>query len=284
VRGREKSRAPEVLLEEVEELEQAGYAEVTFLGQNVTAYGHDLDPAIHLGDLLRQIGEKTSIKRIRFLTGHPRDLKTEIIDAVAEVESACEYFHIPIQAGDDRTLRRMARGYNVDFYRTVVEKIRTRIPDAAITSDLIVGFPGETENEFMRTVSLVEEIGFDLCNTAAYSPRPHTPSASWEQQVPEPEKYERLRFLNSVVSDVAHKRNKQYLEQTVEILVEGKSARNDERLTGRTRTNKIVNFAGPETLKGQLANVIIESVNPWAMRGKLMGQNIVENPAVHGNL
>jgi len=284
VRGREKSRAPEVLLKEVEELEQAGYAEVTLLGQNVTAYGHDLDPAIHLGDLLRLIGKRTSIKRIRFLTGHPRDLQTEIINAVAEVESACEYFHIPVQAGDDRTLRRMARGYNVDFYRKVVEKIRTRIPNAAITSDLIVGFPGETENEFMRTVSLVEEIGFDSCNTAAYSPRPHTPSASWEGQVPEPEKYERLRFLNSVVSDVAHKRNKQYLEQTVEVLVEGKSARNDERLTGRTRTNKIVNFAGPETLKGQLANVIIESVNPWAMRGKLVGQYIAENPEVHGKL
>ncbi len=270
VRGREKSRTPEVLLKEIEELEQAGYAEVTLLGQNVTAYGHDLDPAIHLGDLLHLVG-KTKIKRIRFLTGHPRDLKPEIIDAVAEVENACEYFHIPVQAGDDRTLRRMARGYNVDFYRQVVEKIRTRLPDAAITSDMIVGFPGETENEFMRTVSLVQEIEFDACNTAAYSPRNHTPAASWEQQVPESEKYERLRFLNAVVTDVAHKRNKQYLGKTVEVLVEGTSARNEERLTGRTRTNKIVNFAGSETLKGQLVDVQIESVNPWAMRGSFVG-------------
>jgi len=269
VRGREKSRSPEVVLKEIEELEQAGYAEVTLLGQNVTAYGHDLEPKIHLGDLLRLAGAKTRIKRVRFLTGHPRDLKTEIIDAVAEVENACEYFHIPIQAGDDRTLRRMARGYNVDFYRKVVDQIRTRIPDAAITSDMIVGFPGETENEFMRTVSLVEEIGFDACNTAAYSPRPHTPAASWEAQVPENEKYERLRFLNSVVSDVAHKRNKQYLGKTVEVLVEGTSLRNEDRLTGRTRTNKIVNFAGSSALKGQLVNVRIESVNPWAMRGEL---------------
>ncbi len=269
VRGREKSRAPEVIAHEMQELAQAGYKEVTLLGQNVTAYGHDLNPAIHLGDLLRLVGQNKDIKRIRFLTGHPRDLNPEIIDAVAEVESACEYFHVPIQAGDDRTLRRMARGYNVDFYRKLVEKIRARIPDAAITSDLIVGFPGETENEFMRTVSLVEEIGFDSCNTAAYSPRPHTPSASWEEQVPEDEKYERLRFLNAVVGDIALKRNKHYLDKTVEVLVEGKSQRNEERVTGRTRTNKIVNFAGSDNLKGQLVNVKIESVNPWALRGIL---------------
>ena len=267
VRGREKSRSPELIAHEIQELGQSGYKEVTLLGQNVTAYGHDLDPAIHLGDLLRLVGQNKDIKRIRFITGHPRDLKPEIIDAVAEVDNACEYFHVPIQAGDDRTLRRMARGYNVDFYRKLVEKIRARMPEAAITSDLIVGFPGETENEFMRTVSLVEEIGFDSCNTAAYSPRQHTPSASWEGQVSEHEKYERLRFLNAVVGDVALKRNKQYLNQDVEVLVEGKSQRNDARLTGRTRTNKVVNFAGAENLIGQLIKVKIESVNPWALRG-----------------
>ncbi len=269
VRGREKSRAPEIILKEMQELGQAGYREVTLLGQNVTAYGHDLDSAIHLGDLLRLVGKTESIKRIRFITGHPRDLKVEIIDAVKEVDTACEYFHIPIQAGDDRTLRRMARGYNVDFYRKKIDEIRSRIPEAAITSDLIVGFPGETEQEFMRTISLVEEIGFDSCNTAAYSPRPHTPAASWEGQVSDHEKYERLRFLNSVVTDVALKRNQQYLNKVVEVLAEGKSERNDSRLAGRTRTNKIVNFSGPASLKGQLVNVFVESVNPWALRGVL---------------
>ncbi len=277
VRGREKSRTPQTIVREIEELGQAGYKEVTLLGQNVTAYGHDLDPAIHLGDLIRMVDKVKEIKRIRFLTGHPRDLRVEIIDAVAEVESACEYFHVPIQAGDDRTLRRMARGYNVDFYRKLVDKIRTRIPESAITSDLIVGFPGETEQEFMRTVSLVEEIGFDACNTAAYSPRPHTPSASWEGQVSENEKYERLRFLNSVITEVAHKCNKQYLGKIVEVLVEGKSQRNDARLSGRTRTNKIVNFAGTESLTGQLVNVLVESVNPWAMRGVLNDPRYVTN-------
>jgi tRNA-2-methylthio-N6-dimethylallyladenosine synthase len=269
VRGREKSRAPASILKEIDELAQTGYKEVTLLGQNVTAYGHDLNPKIHLGDLLRMIGEASSLKRLRFITGHPRDLKEEIIDAVADVETACEYFHVPIQSGDDRTLRRMARGYNVDFYRHLVDKIRGRIPEAAITSDLIVGFPGETESEFMNTVALVEEICFDSCNTAAYSPRPHTPAANWENQVPETEKYERLRFLNQVVADVSHRRNKRYLGRTVEVLVEGKSERSDNRLAGRTRTNKIVNFEGDESLVGKLVDVSITKANPWALRGDL---------------
>ena len=227
VRGREKSRAPESILKEIEELAQAGYKEVTLLGQNVTAYGHDLDPEIHLGDLLRMIGCASGLKRVRFITGHPRDLRAEIIDAVADVESACEYFHVPIQAGDDRTLRRMARGYNVDFYRRLVDTIRSRIPEAAITSDLIVGFPGETE------------------------------------------KYERLRFLNSVVAEVSHRRNKRYLGLTVEVLVEGKSERSANRLAGRTRTNKVVNFEGNSDLVGQLVNVRVTQANPWALRGTL---------------
>lgn len=269
VRGREKSREPDAIVKEVRELADAGYLEVTLLGQNVTAYGHDLNPAIHLGHLLDEVGEVEGIKRVRFITGHPRDLKDEIIDAVARVSTACEYFHIPIQAGSDRTLRRMARGYNVDFYRRIAEKIRNKIAGAAITTDLIVGFPGETENEFMETVSLVEEIAFDSCNTAAYSPRPHTPSANWEPQIPENEKYERLRFLNTVVSDVSHRVNKRYLGKCVEVLVEGPSERSPDRLTGRTRTNKVVNFEGDQSLAGKLVDVEIQAANPWALRGAL---------------
>lgn len=270
VRGREKSRAPEQIVSEIEELAAAGYKEVTLLGQNVTAYGHDLKPVIHMGDLMRMIGKIDAMKRVRFFTGHPRDLQDGIIDAVAEVENVCEYFHIPIQAGDDRTLRRMARGYNVDFYRKMVEKIRKKVPGAAITTDIIVGFPGETEAEFMNSVNLVEEIGFDMANTAAYSPRPHTPAANWPDQVPEEEKFERLRFLNSVINDVSHLRNKEYLGRTVELLVEGRSQRNKERLTGRTRTNKIVNFEGGEELIGKLIDVKIETANAWALRGELL--------------
>lgn len=270
VRGREKSRLPGQIIKELEELAQAGYLDITLLGQNVTAYGHDLDPPIHLGDLLRMTGSLEAIKRVRFVTGHPRDLRGEIIDAVADVPNACEYFHVPIQSGDNRTLRRMARGYQVDFYRRMVDQIRAKMPDASITSDMIVGFPGETEQEFMNTVNLIEEICFDSCNTAAYSPRPHTPSANWPDQVPELEKYERLRYLNSVVSEVSHRRNQRYLGKTVEVLVEGRSQRNPERLSGRTATNKIVNFEGSEDELDKLVNVMIESANPWALRGRLI--------------
>ena len=164
----------------------------------------------------------------------------------------------------------------MDFYRKVVEEIRNRIPDAAITTDLIVGFPGETQEEFLNTVRLVEELCFDSCNTAAYSPRPHTPSANWPDQIPEEEKYERLRYLNTVVSEVSHRRNKRYLGKTVEVLVEGPSARNPERLSGRTTTNKLVNFekpeleTDPEALTGKLVEVTIDSANPWALRGTLV--------------
>jgi tRNA-2-methylthio-N6-dimethylallyladenosine synthase len=272
-RGREKSRTADTILKEIDELSVAGYKEVTLLGQNVTAYGHDLDPQIHLGHLLRKIDTTSSIKRVRFLTGHPRDLNPEIIDAVAGCETACEYFHLPIQAGDDRTLRRMARGYNVDFYRRVVDDIRKKMPEASITTDLIVGFPGETQEEFMNTVSLVEEICFDACITAAYSPRPHTPASNWEQQVPQDEKQERLRFLNTVVGEIANRRNQKLLNKTVELLVEGRSERSNGRLMGRTRTNKIVNFAGDDSLVGQLVDVRIIASNPWALRGELPGAN-----------
>ncbi len=269
VRGREKSREPSAIKSEIQQLANTGYKEVTLLGQNVTAYGHDLNPPIHLGNLLEMIGAMDSIKRVRFITGHPRDLKPEIIDAVASVPSACEYFHIPIQAGNDRVLRRMARGYSVDFYRRVVDQIRNKIPEAAITSDLIVGFPGETEEEFMQTVSLVEDIGFDSCNTAAYSPRPHTHAASWEGQIPDAEKQERLRFLNAMVTEVSHRCNKRYLDRNVEVLVEGESERSPNRLSGRTRTNKIVNFEGGASLIGQLVDVHIQTANPWALRGAM---------------
>jgi tRNA-2-methylthio-N6-dimethylallyladenosine synthase len=167
----------------------------------------------------------------------------------------------------------MARGYNTDFYRRVVDDIRKKMPDAAITTDLIVGFPGETQEEFMNTVSLVEEICFDACITAAYSPRPHTPASNWEAQVPDFEKQERLRFLNTVVSEIANRRNQKLLNKTVELLVEGKSERSNGRLMGRTRTNKIVNFAGDDSLVGQLVDVEIVAANPWALRGQLPGSN-----------
>lgn len=293
VRGRERSRTPGSIKKEIEKLAQEGFKEVTLLGQNVTAYGYDLssnyskekatfghipnDPEYSLAKLIRCIHDVPGIERIRFLTGHPFYVTDELIDAVAELPKACEYFHIPMQSGDDTVLKRMARVYSKDKYKKMVGKIRNKIPSAAITSDFIVGFPGEIEEQFMNTVRIVQEIEFDGCNTAAYSPRPDTPSAIWEGQISEEEKNTRLRYLNSIVNDVLEKKNKKYLETTQEILVEGESTRNENNLTGKTRCNRTVNFdpvrvchgKPNDQLTGKLINVKITQTKPWCLYGEI---------------
>ncbi len=286
VRGRERSRTPEVIFNEVQTLAAEGFKEITLLGQNVTAYGYDIssnyskekatfgyipeDPEHSLAKLLRHIHDIDGIERIRFLTGHPFHVTDELIDAVAELPKACEHFHIPMQSGDDTVLKRMARVYSVDKYRKMAEKIRNKMPIAAITSDFIVGFPGETQEQFLNTVKIVQEIGFDACNTAAYSPRPDTPSAVWENQISGDEKNERLRYLNSVVNEVLEKKNNELLNNYLEVLVEGKSQTNESKLTGRTRGNTVVNFDGCESMIGKLINVKITKANPWSMGGEII--------------
>ncbi len=187
-----------------------------------------------------------------------------------------------MQSGDDNVLKRMARVYSKEKYKKMVEKIRNKTPDAAITSDFIVGFPGETQEQFLNTVKVVQEIEFDACNTAAYSPRPDTPGASWENQIPEEEKNERLRYLNSVINSILEKKNKKQLNTIQEVLVEGKSQRNESRLTGRTRGNTIVNFDptvgvcrdkptnGYDELIGKLINIKITKINSWSMFGEVV--------------
>ena len=286
VRGREKSRKPEDILKEVQRLASEGFKEVTLLGQNVTAYGYDLDPnyskekatfgfipinpQYSLGKLIKYIHDVKGIERIRFLTGHPFHVTDELIDTVLELPKACEYFHIPMQSGDDTVLKRMARVYSADKYKKMVEKIRNKMPDAAITSDFIVGFPSETQEQFLNTVKIVQEIKFDACNTAAYSPRPDTPSATWDNQISEEEKNERLRYLNSIVNEVLDKKNKKLLNSTAEVLVEGKSQKNEDRLTGRTRENRLLNFDGNLNLIGNLVTVKITKTNPWSLDGEII--------------
>lgn len=285
VRGREKSRKPEDILKEIKRLACEGYKEVTLLGQNVTAYGYDLssnyskkkatfghipeDPEYSLAKLLRIVHEVDGIERIRFLTGHPFHVTDELIDTVAELPKVCEYFHVPMQAGDDTVLKRMARVYTFEKYKRMVEKIKAKMPNACIASDFIVGFPGETQEEFMNTVKAVREIEFDACITAAYSPRPGTPGASWADQVKEEDKAARLRYLNLIVNEELEKRNTKYLNTVQEILVEGKSLRNKKRLTGKTRGNRIVNFEGSNDLIGKVVNVKITKAKPWALFGEV---------------
>jgi tRNA-2-methylthio-N6-dimethylallyladenosine synthase len=280
VRGREVSRRPYAIRQELEALAAEGFKEVTLLGQNVTAYGHDLGS--DLADLLVYLHDVPGIERIRFLTGHPYHVSERLIDTVAELPKVCEFFHVPMHAGDDKVLRRMARIYTYDSYRRMAERIRTAMPRATISSDFIVGFPGETQEQFLKTCRAVEEIGFDACMTAMYSPRKNTPGARWEAdpdlKVPEDEKHERLRHLNALVTEVAERRARELYEgRREDILIEQESPRNPQMWTGRTRGHKVCNF--PKTSGGEgpgdTVPVDITSVNPWALRGELVTSEVL---------
>lgn len=276
-RGRQISRSPESILREVLELASHGFKEITLLGQTVDSYGKDFqDRQYGLAELLYEIHEISGIERIRFMTSHPLDLTDRIIDAVAELPKMMEFIHIPMQAGDDEILARMRRGYTSQQYYDLVHKIYDRIPGVAVSGDYIVGFPGETDAQFQRTVDSVALSGIHNANTAAYSPRKQTPAAYWEQQgqiVPEDVKQERLRILNEAIHHQSYKANLPYQGQVAEVLVEGKSKRNPNRLTGRTRTNKVVNFETPfteEQLVGQLVQVNLDEALPFSFLGTMV--------------
>jgi tRNA-2-methylthio-N6-dimethylallyladenosine synthase len=279
VRGREQSRLPEAIRLEMEGLVERGFREVTLLGQNIDAYGRDL-PGITpegrrrhtLTDLLRHVHDVRGIERIRFATSHPRYFTDRLIDACADLEKVCEHFHIPFQSGDNTVLQAMARGYTVERYRRILERIRERMPDAAISADVIVGFPGETDAQYRRTLALIEEIGFDQVNTAAYSPRPGTPAADWPDQLSEAVKVERLQELNALVERKAKERSYRYAGRIEQILVEGTNPRDPEQVMGRTRTNRLTFFpaaraGGGRHQPGDLVEVRIEEVRAFSLSG-----------------
>jgi len=281
VRGREQSRLPEAIRLEMEGLAARGFKEITLLGQNIDAYGRDL-PGITaegrrahtLTDLLHHVHDVRGIERIRFATSHPRYFTERLIDACADLPKLCEHFHIPFQSGDDEVLRAMGRGYTVDRYRRIIERIRSRMPDAAISADVIVAFPGESDAQFRRTLALVEQIGFDQVNTAAYSPRPNTPAADWPDQLSEAVKVERLQELNALVERKARARSERYAGREEEILVEGSNPRDPDQMMGRTRGNRLTFFParrgdGSSVQPGDLVTVRIEAVRPFSLSGRL---------------
>ena len=281
VRGREQSRLPEAIKLEIEGLAAQGFKEITLLGQNIDAYGRDL-PGITpegrrshtLTDLLRYVHGVRGIERIRFATSHPRYFTERLIDACADLEKVCEHFHIPFQSGDDDVLKAMARGYTVDRYRRIIDRIRERMSDAAISADVIVAFPGESDAQFRRTLALIEEIGFDQVNTAAYSPRPGTPAADWPNQLPETVKVERLAELNALVERMAKERSARYAGRVEQILVEGINPKDTQQVMGRTRTNRLTFFAaarpdGGSWQPGDLVDVRIEQVRAFSLSGTL---------------
>jgi tRNA-2-methylthio-N6-dimethylallyladenosine synthase len=275
-RGRQISRSPESVLAEVQRLAQQGYKEITLLGQTVDAYGQDFnDRQFDLADLFELLNEVAGIERIRFMTSHPLDLSDKIIDAIANLPKVMEYIHIPMQSGDDTVLERMKRGYTADDYFRLSDKIHAKIPNVALSGDYIVGFPGETDEQFMKTVYSVARSGIYYANTAAYSARKQTPAGVLENRkaneaIADEVKQERLQTLNDAITKQALAHNMPYEGQTVEVLVEGPSKRNPNRLTGRTRSNKVVNFDAPQPhadLIGQLLMVHITEAYAFSLMG-----------------
>lgn len=271
-RGDQRSRPIQEIVNEVQSLADEGFLEIVLLGQNVDGYGSDTGSS--LSELLREVHKVEGIQRIKFLTSHPCDMTFELIETVAELPKVCNYFHVPIQAGNNDVLRRMARRYTYERYMELVNYIRKLMPDASITGDIIVGFPGETHEQFIDSVKAVQEIKYDACNTAVYSPRPHTPAATWEDPMPLEEKNEKIRYLNSIISEVAEEQSHRYLDTIQEVLVEGPSDRNPARLAGRIYSNKIANIdCDPNEHHkyiGKICKVRITKAHAWALRGEFI--------------
>ncbi|MBN1313929.1 MAG: tRNA (N6-isopentenyl adenosine(37)-C2)-methylthiotransferase MiaB [Anaerolineales bacterium] len=267
-RGPERSRPSRDIISESKSLAAQGVKEITLLGQIVDRYGLDLKENLTLADLLERLSDIDSLKRIRFLTSHPNWITTRLLETVAEKIKVCEHIEVPIQSGDDEILKLMRRGYTVDQYRQLVRKIRSIIPGVAIHCDIIVGFPGETEEQFQRTYDLMQELELDKLHIARYSPRPDTLSArKMIDSVPDEEKERRRKALDDLQAKIVGDKNRQYLEKVVEVLVEEQQK---DRWRGRTRQNQLVFIDDDRDLRGQLVNVLIEWAGPWSMVGKVL--------------
>jgi tRNA-2-methylthio-N6-dimethylallyladenosine synthase len=286
----EQSRSMETILQECLDLvENRGYKEITLLGQNIDAYGRDMVPKRSFADLLHYLNanlpssDSGSTVRLRYVTSHPRYFSDRVIDAVASLDKVCECFHMPFQAGDNDVLRRMRRGYTFESYMKIINKIRGASPDAAITADVIVGFPGETEEAFQRTLDLMEAVKFDNLNSFAYSPRPNTEAATWTDDesrdpdadeanyfvVPEEVKKERLARVQELAVKHGLERSKRYLGRTIEVLVEDKNPRKPGQVMGRTRQGRQVFFDGNiDDTKGKFVEVEITEARTWSLMGK----------------
>ncbi|MEE9216252.1 MAG: tRNA (N6-isopentenyl adenosine(37)-C2)-methylthiotransferase MiaB [Anaerolineales bacterium] len=282
-RGIERSRDIGEIVAEVRALAAQGVREVTLLGQIVDRFGMDLQNSTDLTDLLRQVHEIDGIKRIRFLTSHPNWMTDDLLDAVQELSKVCPHIEVPVQAGDDEVLERMRRGYTADEYRRLIDRIRKRLPDGSIATDIIVGFPNETETQYMRTYDLLRELKLDVAHLARYSPRPRTVSSRrMADDVPEDEKMRRFQQLEDLQESVSSEINASYLEREVEVLVEKKRR---GQWMGRTDTNKLVFFQTEANLRGELVRVKIEHTGPWSLRGTLVSeseqQNLVPIPVLN---
>ena len=270
VRGRERSRKSEDIIKEIEGLVAEGYKEVTLLGQNVNSYGKGLEEDIDFARLLRKINEVEGLERIRFMTPHPKDLTKDVIMAIKECDKLCEQVHLPVQSGSNRILKKMNRNYTREDYLALVELIKKEIPGVSITTDIIVGFPGETEEDFLDTLDLAKKVQYDSAFTFIYSRRNNTPADMMLNQVPDEDKHQRFDRLVKTINESVISKNKAFEGKVVEVLVEGPSKNDETKLMGRTRNGKLVNFTGENVKAGDLVNVNIVRAQPFSLIGEVV--------------
>ena len=276
-RGKERSRMPEDIIQEVRHLVAQGYQEVTLLGQNVNAYGKDFDDITYgLGELMDDI-HKIDIPRIRFTTSHPRDFDDHLIEVLAQGGNLLDHIHLPVQSGSSEVLKLMNRKYTREQYLELVAKIRRSIPNATLTTDIIVGFPNETDEQFEETMTIMEEVGFEAAYTYIYSPRDGTPAAKKEDNVPMDVKKQRLYRLNDLVNKQSADSMKQYEDTVVKVLAEGESKKNPDVLAGYTEKNKLVNFKGPDSSIGKIVEVKITEAKTWSLNGMMVETTVGVN-------
>lgn len=269
-RGRERSRTPEDIIAEIKELVANGTKEVTLLGQNVDSYGKTLENPIKFAELLRMVNDIEGLERVRFMTSHPKDISDEVIYAMRDCEKVCEFLHLPIQCGSSRLLNKMNRHYTKEYYLEIIEKAKKEVPNIAFSTDLMIGFPGETEEDILDTLDVVEKVRYDSAFTFIYSKREGTPAAKMEDQIPEDIKHERFNRVLELVNKISGEINAEYEGKTVEVLVEGRSKQDETKFAGRTRQNKLVNFeGGNDDLIGKLVMVEIVEAKTFALNGVL---------------
>lgn len=269
VRGRERSRSVGDILDEAAQLGRQSFKEITLLGQNVNSYGKDLADGESFAKLLRRLDALEGLERIRFMTSHPKDLSNELIDAMRDCTKVCDHLHLPIQSGSSRILEKMNRKYDREHYMELVRKLRDNIPGISLTTDIIVGFPGETEEDFEQTLDLLESVRFDFAYTFIYSRRTGTPAAKSAEQVDEAVKKQRFQRLVDVQNRISKEINGKLLGASLDVLVEGLSRNSISSCTGRTTTNKVVNFKDGRELTGRLVKVKIDKVQTWSLEGRI---------------
>ena len=270
VRGRERSRDPQDVINEVEDIAKQGYKEVTLLGQNVNSYKGNGNLGItKFSELLRAVNKIPGIERIRFVSPHPKDFSDDVIDAIRDCDKVCKLIHLPLQSGSTNILKVMNRKYTKEQYLELANKMKERIPGLTLSTDIIVGFPGETDEDFEDTLDVVRQINYEQVYMFIYSRRVGTPGDKMENQVPEEDKHRRFDKLKALVESQIDENNKKYVGTVQKVLVEGKSKNNEEMLTGRTDSNKVVNFEGPEDLIGNVIEIPIVSEHMWYLKGQI---------------